>query len=673
MTSLLPIDFLLIAACAWLLTGLSGLLAPRNTRFVSKALFPLGAAIGIAMGIAALSALGGEAQTAVLVIGLPDLPFHLRLDNLSAVFALLLGFASAGISIYAAGYFRKGEGAAPGVLCLEYHLFLASMLMVLLADDAYAFMVAWECMALSSFFLVTTDHRHEEIRRAGFLYLLIAHIGAIGILLSFGVMTGGVGGGGGDYSFAAMRTQDLAPFWSSAAFLLALAGFGAKAGLVPLHVWLPEAHPAAPSPVSAMMSGVMLKTAIYGLLRVSFDLLHTTIWWWGVVALAVGLVTALFGVLYATVQNDMKRLLAYSSIENIGLIAVGIGLTLIFHAYRMEGLAALAMTAVLYHCLAHAGFKSLLFLCTGSVLHATKERSLGKLGGLIHPMPWVAWLALAGVIASTGLPPLSGFVSEWLLLQSFLFSPGLPHPWLNMVVPVAAALVVLVAALAGFAMVKFYGIIFLGQMREPALKDAHDAGPWERAGLLWLTLVTLLLGVLPSPVILGLDAATRQLLGAGLADTLNQQGWWMLAPISDERASYEPVVVLVTIAVTLLLARWLVRRLFHGRVRRSAPWDCGYHFEGPRAQDTAEGFSQPIRRIFEPGFRMQRHFPAARDKHPVYRVKVEDHFWYWCYAPVARLADRISALIVRLQGGRIAVYLMYSFVTLLLLLLVARP
>ncbi len=673
MTSLLPIDFLLIAACAWLVIGLFGLAAPRNTHFISKILFPLGALTGIGVGVVALDALGGPAQTAVLVIGLPDLPFHLRLDNLSAVFALLLGFASAGISIYAAGYFRQGEGTAPGVLCLEYHIFLASMLMVLLADDAYAFMVAWECMAMSSFFLVTTNHKHEEIRRAGYLYLLIAHIGAIGILLCFGVMTGGIGGGGGDYSFAGMRAQELSPFWASAAFLLALAGFGAKAGLVPLHVWLPEAHPAAPSPVSAMMSGVMLKTAIYGLLRVSFDLLHTTLWWWGVVALAVGLVTALFGVLYSTVQNDMKRLLAYSSIENIGLIAVGIGLTLIFHAYRMEALAALAMTAVLYHCLAHAGFKSLLFLCTGSVLHATKERNLGKLGGLIHRMPWVAWLALAGVIASAGLPPLSGFVSEWLLLQSFLFSPGLPHPWLNMVVPVAAALVVLVAALAGFAMVKFYGIIFLGQMREPALQDAHDAGPWEKAGLIWLALITLLLGVMPSTVILRIDAATRQLLGTGLADKLNEHGWWMLAPISAERASYEPLLVLVTIATTLLLSRWLVRHLYHGRVRRTTAWDCGYHFEGPRAQDTAEGFSQPIRRIFEPMFRMERHFPTARDTKPYYSVKVEDHFWYWCYLPVVKAANWISTLIITLQGGRIAVYLMYSFVTLLVLLLVARP
>ncbi|MBE7460478.1 MAG: hydrogenase 4 subunit B [Zoogloeaceae bacterium] len=669
MFALLPIDVLLIAAGTWLALGLAGLAAPRNFRYISKVLFPLGAAVAVLAGLTSLSFLGSGAETAVLAIGLPGLPFHLRLDNLAAVFVLLLGFAAAGISVFAAGYFRKGEGAAPGLLCLQYHFFLAAMLLVLLADDAYAFMVAWEGMALSSFFLVTTDHRHAEIRRAGYLYLLIAHVGAIAILLCFGLMASG----SGDYTFAGMRAQSLPPFWASAAWLLALLGFGAKAGLLPVHVWLPEAHPAAPSPVSAMMSGVMLKTAIYGLLRVSFDLLGEPLWWWGVVAMAVGLATALFGVLYSTVQSDMKRLLAYSSIENIGLIAVALGLTLLFHAYRMAALAALAMTALLYHCLAHAGFKSLLFLCTGSVLHATKERSLGRLGGLIHRMPWVAWLALAGVIAGAGLPPLSGFVSEWLLLQGFLFSPGLPHPWLNMVVPVAAAVVALVAALAGFAMVKFYGIVFLGRMREEALKDAHDAGRWERAGLVWLAVLTFLLGVLPTTVIRLIDAATRQLLGAGLADKVREHGWWLLAPISPDRASYAPLVFLAVIAAAVLLGRQLVHRLYHGRLRRSPAWDCGYVFQGPRAQDTAEGFSQPIRRIFEPMFRMERHFPTVRDEQPYYSVKVEDHFWHWLYLPLARFADGISRLIIRLQGGRIAIYLLYSFLTLIVLLLVARP
>jgi NADH:ubiquinone oxidoreductase subunit 5 (subunit L)/multisubunit Na+/H+ antiporter MnhA subunit len=238
---------------------------------------------------------------------------------------------------------------------------------------------------------------------------------------------------------------------------------------------------------------------------------------------------------------------------------------------------------------------------------------------------------------------------------------------------VAAAVVALVAALAGFAMVKFYGIIFLGQMREPALKDAHDAGPWERAGLVWLAGVTLVLGIFPVTVITFLDAATRQLLGSGLAEKAREHGWWMLAPISPERASYEPLIFLVTIAASVLLGRWLVRRLYHGRIRRSTAWDCGYVFGGPRAQDTAEGFSQPIRRIFEPMFRMERHFPTIRDEKPYYSVKVEDHFWHWLYLPLARLVGWLSGLVVRVQGGRIAIYLLYSFLTLIVLLLVARP
>src|SRR5262249_54540844 len=302
------------------------------------------------------------------------------------------------ISLYSSGYFRASEGTAPGLICFQYHVFVAAMALVLVADDAYVFMVAWEAMALSSFFLVITEHRIPEIRRAGFLYLLIAHVGALAILLCFGVLQGG----SGDYTFETMRAATLSAGWAGVAFFLALFGFGAKAGILPLHVWLPEAHPAAPSPVSALMSGVMLKTAIYGLLRVAFDLLHAQLWWWGVFALTLGLMTALFGVVFAAVQTDMKRLLAYSSVENIGILAAGIGLVILFKSYGMTLLAAVALTAVLYHALNHALFKSLLFLATGSVLHATKERSLGKLGGLIHRMPWVAWLALVGTLAIAG-------------------------------------------------------------------------------------------------------------------------------------------------------------------------------------------------------------------------------------------------------------------------------
>ena len=438
-----------------------------------------------------------------------------------------------------------------------------------------------------------------------------------------------------------------------------------------MHIWLPEAHPAAPSPVSALMSGVMLKTAIYGLLRVTFDLLNSQLWWWGVVALSLGLVTALFGVIFAAVQTDMKRLLAYSSIENIGIIVAGIGLTILFKAYGKTLLAAITLTAVLYHALNHAFFKSLLFLATGSVLHATKERSLGKLGGLIHRMPWVAWLALVGTLAIAGLPPLNGFVSEWLLLQAFLFTPSLPQSFVNMLVPLAAAALVLAVALAAYVMVKFYGIVFLGRPREANLAYAHDAGWLERAALTWLAAGCVVLGLFPTNVIALIDPVNMMLVGAS-AINAGSGNWLLLAPINADRSSYSPLIVLAVIAGTLLLTIQIVHRYYHGRVRHAPPWDCGFPLQTPRMQDTAEGFGQPIRQVFEQFFRIERHLPSPFDAAPRYSVKADDPMWHWLYLPIARGADALARLVGRIQQGRISVYLTYSFVTLLALLFFVR-
>ncbi len=668
MSELMSLDLILIAACIWLAIGLVGVSQPHNFRLISRVLFPLGAFISLVVAGIALANIAAEPQFRILPLGLPDLPFHLRLDALSSFFLFLLGATSAGISIYAAGYFRPSEGGQPGLHCLLYHGFLTSIVFIFLADDGYAFMVAWESMALTSFFLVTSEHRHAEIRRAGYLYLIIAHIGALAILLSFGVMAGSAG----DYTFDAMRSFSTMGIWPTVAFLLAVFGFGAKAGLLPVHIWLPEAHPAAPSPISAMMSGVMLKTAIYGVLRVGFDLLNAQLWWWGILLLVLGLATALFGVIFATVQNDMKRLLAYSSIENIGLIFVGLGLTLVFKSFLLPSLAALTLTATLYHCLNHAFFKSLLFLSTGSVLHATGERNLGKLGGLIHHMPWVTWLALIGVLASAGLPPLNGFVSEWLLLQSFLFTSALPHGYLNMLLPVVAGAIALIAALAGFAMVKFFGVVFLGQPREERLTHAHDANRLERVGLLWLAVGCVLLGLLPNIVIAVLDPITRMLVGSGLRYVSNNYGWWLLAPISEDRASYSPAIFLGSLALFMPLVYGAVRRQFHGRLQRVPAWDCGYPMQTSRMQDTAEGFGQPIRRIFSPFFRRTREHPSPFDQKPRYRSIVEDPIWYWLYLPIMRLVERGTRLVTFLQQGRIAIYLLYSFATLLTLLVLTR-
>lgn len=666
-STLLPLDITLCVIVFWLILGVAGLLS-QNSRFITRIIFPAAALGALVLATAAVSSLGSPANIAVLPLGLPDLPFHLRLDSLSAFFLLLLGASSIGISLYSAGYFRHMAGGTLALLCFEYHLFLAGMTLVFLADDAYLFMVAWETMALSSYFLVTTDHNIPEIRRAGFLYLLIAHVGAISILMCFGVMQGGHG----DYTFTTMREAHLSTFWASITFLLALFGFGAKAGILPLHVWLPEAHPAAPSPISAMMSGIMLKTAIYGILRVSFDLLNEQLWWWGAIALTLGLITALYGVLFASVQTDMKRLLAYSSIENIGIILAAVGLSVIFHSFHKDALAALALTAAMYHSLNHAYMKTLLFLGTGSVLHATGERNLGKLGGLIQRMPKLALLVLVGTLAMAGLPPLNGFVSDWLLLQAFLLSPGLPNAYLNMLIPIAAAALALASALAAYVMVKFYGIIFLGQAREAnLLEKAHDIGIWEWLGLAWLAAGCIALGIFPVYIISHIDFVTQMLVGQNLASA-TQSGWMWLTPIQAERASYNPLFLFATIVIGVWITLYVVKKFYHGRVRRSAPWDCGYPEQTSRMQDTAEGFGQPIRQIFDQFFGIIREVPTPFDKKPHYRGETHDLLWKWGYLPIVRLNEKAASLVGKVQHGRIHIYLLYSFATLLALLAFVR-
>ncbi|KVU29166.1 formate hydrogenlyase [Burkholderia ubonensis] len=662
------VHFVLLVAAAWLALGALGLGVLHRTRFVAHGLFPLGALGGLLLGAAGLAAIFAEPSTAILPLGLPELPFHLRVDRLSGYFLFVLGVVSAGIGAFSAGYFRKGEGAAPGLICFEYHVCLASiaLVLVLVADDAYVFMVAWETLSLSATFLVMTNHRIGEIRRAGYLYFLISHVGALALLLCFGILQAHTG----DYTFANMRAQSLDALWASLAFLFALVGFGAKAGVFPLHVWLPDAHPAAPSPVSALLSGFVLKVGLYGLLRTLFDLLHVQFAWWGVLLLVLGVGTALLGVVFSTIQADMKRLLAYSSIDNIGLMIVALGVAVLFRAYGMTNLAALALTAMLYQIVAHAAFKSLLFLGTGAVLHATGERNLGKLGGLIRFMPWTAWAVLAGVVASAGLPPLSGFVAEWLLLQSFLFTPSLPNSVLAMTVPITAALIAMTAALAGYTMVKFFGIVFLGQPREAKLSRARDANGWERLAFCWFAAAGVLLGLMPAQFVKILDRVTRTLVGAGIG--ADNHGWLLFVPVSTARASYMPAVFMLFFVACCALAWVLVRRFYHGRLRRAAPWSCGFPFSNARMQDTAEGFGQPIREIFAPFLRIERHVPSPFDAQPAYRVSVTDRTWSALYERIATLTQRMGEWAGRLQTGKIAVYLTYSFAVLILLLLLVR-
>jgi len=529
-------------------------------------------------------------------------------------------------------------------------------------------MVAWETMALSSYFLVTTEHHGEQNRRAGFIYLLIAHLGAISILLSFGVLHGGHG----DYAFDALRQAELTPFWASVAFALAFFGFGAKAGMLPLHAWLPEAHPAAPSPVSALMSGVMLKTAIYGMVRVIYDLLGSIRWEWGLTVLVFGAATSLFGVLFALMQHDLKRLLAYHSVENIGIILIGIGLSMVFIGSGHPVAGALGLVAALYHTLNHAVFKGLLFLGAGSILNSTGLRNLNEMGGLIRYMPHTALYFLIGALAISALPPLNGFVSEWLTFQASLQAPILESSVVRSLVPIVAAVLALSGALTGMCFVKVYGVAFLGQHRHVMKERPREASGPERAGMAWLALGCVALGLLPVFMLRVLDNVCRSLTAEGLSPEALDAGWLWLVPTASARASYSPLIFLVVITAVVGLTFVVVRQVYHGRLRRADPWDCGYPEQNARMEDTADGFGQPIRHIFAPVYRIEREIPRADDPQPVFRQKIEDRHWNALYLPIARFTEFLSGYVGKLQQGRISVYLLYSFLTLIALLIFVR-
>ena len=671
--ALSPLAGALVLAVLWLAIAAASLLPARNAAFARRFAFPAGALVGIALAALGLQSVWLPAQSLILPLGLPDLPFHLRIDSLSGFFLMLLGSVSAGISVYAAGYFREEPSGRLALIGLQYHVFLASMAFVLLADDAYFFMIAWETMALSSYFLVITDHKQAAIRAAGFLYLLIAHLGALAVLLCFGVLHGGRG----DYSFDALRAAQLQPAWATVAFLLAFFGFGAKAGILPLHAWLPEAHPAAPSPVSALMSGIMIKTAIYGMVRVIFDLIGNLRWEWGMVVLTVGAATTLFGVLYALMQHDLKRLLAYHSVENIGIILLGLGMSMVFIGFGHGVAGALGLVAALYHTLNHAVFKGLLFLGAGSILRSTGLRNLNDMGGLIHAMPKTAFYFLIGALAISALPPLNGFVSEWLTFQTALQATLLQNGIVRSLLPLFAATLALAGALTAMCFVKVYGIAFLGKPREHAhrslLPHAGDAGNMERYGMAWLAAGCLLLGLFPTSFLLILNRVGVALTRHGLSEqALTGSGWLWLVPTAPEQASYSPLIFLMVIVAVTLLAFVLVRRFYHGRVRFADPWDCGYPEQTSRMQDTADAFGQPIRHVFGPLYRMERRLPGPEDAAPRYVLKIEDRHWYWLYLPVARAAEFVSSKIALLQQGRISIYLLYSFITLIALLVFVR-
>jgi formate hydrogenlyase subunit 3/multisubunit Na+/H+ antiporter MnhD subunit len=619
--------------------------------------------------VAALAHLALDAQPsrAVLPLGLPWLGAHFRVDALAAFFLAVVNLGAAAASLYGLGYCR--HETAPMRVLPFFPAFLAGLNLVVAADDAFAFLFSWEFMSLSSWALVMAHHREPANARAGYIYIVMASFGTLALLLAFGLMAGPSGG----YEFAAIRASSHSPALAAAVLALVLLGAGSKAGLVPLHVWLPLAHPAAPSHVSALMSGVMTKVAVYGFVRIVFDLLGDPSWWSGLVVLALGGVTAVLGVLYALMQHDLKRLLAYHTVENIGIIFIGLGLALAFESSGMSSLAALALTAALFHVFNHMLFKSLLFFGAGAVLTATGERDMERLGGLIARMPRTAFAFLIGCAAISALPPLNGFVSEWLLFQAILQSPLLPQWGLKFLVPAVGGLLALSAALAAACFVKAFGVTFLGRPRSEEAARAREVDAISLAAMGLFAALCLAAGILPGIVIDGLVPAVFALVG----DRMPLQAslaWFTIVPIEAGQSSYNGLLVFLFIAISATAAAAAIHRFASRALRRGPAWDCGYPEPSPATQYSAGSFAQPIRRVFGTlvfAARETVEMPPPGDARPArITVTLRDLVWDALYAPIAVAVMGCANRLNQLQFLTIRRYLSFVFLSLVTLLMV---
>ncbi|HRX35710.1 MAG TPA: hydrogenase 4 subunit B [Aestuariivirga sp.] len=622
----------------------------------------------IAASIDAFAMVAGGASTGSLPLGLPAIGLHFRLDALSGFFGIVVNVGAVGAALYGMGLDRKHE-VSPRIEPF-FALFIAAMNVVLLADDAYSFLFFWELMSVTSWLLVLARHEEGETRRAAHIYLVMASIGTIALLFAFG----GMAGPAGSYTFDAIRATRLDPAIASLVLFAAFVGTSSKAGIMPLHAWLPLAHPAAPSHVSALMSGVMTKVAVYGLLRIVFDLLGAPSWWWSLPFIILGALTAVGALLYALMDTDLKRVLAYSTIENIGIIYVGIGLSLAFGATGQAAAAAVAMTAALLHAIYHSWYKSLLFLGAGAVQHATGSRNLDSLGGLIHRMPRTAVMFLVGALAISALPPLNGFVSEWLLFQAVLAGPDLPEPVLRFLTPVVGGLLALAAALAAACFVRVYGIVFLGRPRSNDAAGAHEVPRLQVQAMGFLAVLCVAGGLLGGVAVAAIGPVIDLVVGARLPGLNTGPTPLSLVAFESARSIYDAVTIAGFVAIAATLTALLLHWISDRRTRRGPAWDCGFPNPSPLTQYSASSFAQPLRRVYgSTAFSARETIDMPRpgeQRAARIDVRLTDHLWNVFYAAPAGAVSGMASKLNRLQFLTIRRYLVLMFAALIILLLV---
>jgi hydrogenase-4 component B len=596
----------------------------------------------------------------------PAFAFAFYADSLSGFFVAVISILALAVSLYSIGYTK--DFVNQGLLGFLYNLFILSMYAVVLSGNIITFLISWETMSVVSYFLVTFD-RDKKSAKAGLIYAIMTHIGTGFIIVLFLVLykyTGQM-----DFQGIKAVMSNIPANIKSLVFIFSVVGFGTKAGIIPLHTWLPKAHPAAPSNISALMSGVMIKTGIYGFVRICMDVVGQGPTWWGIAIIVIGAVSSILGVLYALMEHDIKRLLAYHSVENIGIILLGLGASMMFRSDGLYTLSAIAVIAALYHTVNHALFKGLLFLGAGSVVHATHTKNMEDMGGLIKSMPYTGLTFLIGSVSICALPPFNGFVSEWITYQALILGFQAPSVAEKIISPLGGAALALTGALAAACFVKAFGISFLGAPRSHHAGHAKESSPSMITGMSILALLCLAFGVFPGTVIDLLSSPVFLLTGShGISP-----GRWYLY-LNETTATLSPASILATVIVMGIASLIFVRSV--GGKRKTTygdSWDCGLPALTPRMQYSATAFTKPIRLIFKKIYLPRRELKVSFTVKPFfvktmrYRGEITPFFERYLYDPVTTFIHKFAGRVRLLQSGNLQLYLGYILVTLILLLI----
>lgn len=591
------------------------------------------------------------------------------MDGLSAFFCLPILLVSPLAALYGCQYLAH-EKKPLGPVSFFYNVLTASMLLLLAARNGLLFLVIWEVMAISSFFLVVFDDEHAHVRQAGWTYLVASHLGTGALLVLFALF----GKQANSLDFSSMAKAALSPTMAGILFVLAVIGFGTKAGFIPLHVWLPEAHPAAPSHVSALMSGVMIKTGIYGLLRILTMLGHpSAAWGWTLVI--IGLISGILGVAFALAQHDLKRLLAYHSVENIGIIALGIGAGLLGLAWNQPVLVVLGFSGGILHVLNHAVFKSLLFLGAGAVVHSTGTRDIDHLGGLIKSMRWTAVTFVIASAAISGLPPFNGFISEFLIYLAGFSGVRADAPGTVVLAIAIGGGLAMIGGLAAACFAKAFGVVFLGEPRSSHATHAEEVGAAMRWPMAVLAVACLGIGLL-APAVVKIVLPAVQVVCSVPVRAYNEtpHGLATNAPVATAMASLMGVVQMSTALLLLAIGLYLIRRYLPRGSEETVTgtWDCGYARPTARMQYTASSFAQPLTDLFKIFLGTRKQGAAPEGFFPqqaAFETQTPDAAREHLFAPLFRLIDRALSPVRRMQHGRIHEYLLYIAIVLVLLLI----